>query len=242
LSGLKAERESLFQRIASAGGGRGDVATVKDLAEERQGLRAQMADAQKKLERILADKLPFHLMPKQLLNEFRAQLKGEIALAEWQSECRSLQPKREKFSQAFLGDSGPRFNPELTDAQLGVIRERIETAWASLFHPAPSNCAENVIHSYLHEGLREKALAFLGTIQVGQQEVHDLLAEQKALDEQIAELNRKIARVEGIDRDGTLNQLTANLNRLGAEMEDLEKIIKDKEREEYSLEVTVSNP
>jgi DNA sulfur modification protein DndD len=241
LNMLKAERESLFQRITSAGGGRGDIATVKDLAEERQGLRSQMADAQKQLERILADKLPFHLMPKQLLTDFKAQLKGEIALAEWQAECRTLQPKRDKFEQSFLGDSGPSITPELTAEQLVVVKSRIETAWASLFHPAPTNCAEEVVHGYLHDGLREKALSFLGTIQVGQQEVHDLLARQKSLEEQIGELNRKIARVEGIDRDGTLNELTANLNRIGSEMDILEQAIKDKEREEYSLEVTVSN-
>lgn len=238
---LKAERESLFQRITSAGGGRGDIATVKDLAEERQGLRTQMGDAQKQLERILADKLPFHLMPKQLLMAFKAQLKGEIALAEWQAECRTLRPKRDKFEQSFLGDSGPCFNPKLTAEQLNVVKSRIESAWASLFHPAPTNCAENVVHGYLHEGLRERALNFLGTIQVGQQEVHDLLARQKALEEQIGELNRKIARVEGIDRDGTLNVLTANLNRISSDMEIVEQAIKDKEREEYSLEVTVNN-
>jgi DNA sulfur modification protein DndD len=241
LSLLKADRESLFQRIASAGGGRGDIATVKDLAEERQALRSQMGDAQKQLERILADKLPFHLMPSQLLSDFRQQLTGEIALAEWQAECRTLQPKRDKFERTFLGDSVPGFDPPLTDEQLNVVKTRIEAAWASLFHPAPTNCANQVLHSYLHEGLREKALSFLGTIQVGQQEVHDLLSQQKALEGQIGELNRKIARVEGIDRDGTLNELTATLSRKGVEIEALEQSIKDKEREEYGIEVTVSN-
>ena len=82
LNVLKAERESLFQRITSAGGGRGDIATVKDLAEERQGLRSQMGDTQKQLERILADKLPFHLMPKQLLTDFKAQLLSLIHISE----------------------------------------------------------------------------------------------------------------------------------------------------------------
>ena len=241
LNQLKAERESLFQRITSAGGGRGDIATVKDLAEERQGLRSQIADTQKQLERILADKLPFHLMPKQLLNEFKLQLNGEIALAGWQAECRTLQPKRDMFEQSFLGESGPIINPALSSEQLSVIKSRIEIAWASLFHPAPANCTDDVKHGYLHDGLREKALNFLGTIQVGQQEVHDLLSRQKSLEDQIGELNRKIARVEGIDRDGTLNDLTANLNRISSEMDSVEQSIKDKEREEYSIEVTVSN-
>jgi DNA sulfur modification protein DndD len=241
LDNLKAERESLFQRVASAGGGRGDIATVKDLAEERQGLRTQMSEVQKNLERILADKLPFYLMPKQLLDDFREQLHGEIALAAWQAECRALQPKREKFAQAFLSDAGPSFVPMLTTEQIVVTKERIETAWASLFHPPPSNCADTVIHSYLHDGLRQKALNFLTSIQVSQQEVHDQLASQKALDEQVAELSRKISRVEGIDRDGTLNRLKETLSRIGADIDELEKSIRDKEREEFGLTSTVAN-
>jgi DNA sulfur modification protein DndD len=241
LTQLKGERESFIERITAAGGGGGDIATVKDLVEEREGLRSNQRDVQKQLERILADKLPFHLMPRALLTEFKTQLESEIALASWEAECRSLQPKRDKFEWAFLGASTPEFQPGLSPEQLAVVKARIETAWASLFHPPPTNCAETVIHGYLHDELRERALSFLGSLSVGQQDVHDLLSQQRSLVEQIDELGRKISRVEGIDRDGTLATLKADLMRVSDEIETLENHIRSEDREVASLEVAVNN-
>lgn len=241
LSILKAERNSHFERIAASGGGGGDIATVKDLVEEREQLRNAQKDAQKALERILAEKLPFHLMPKSLLSDFKRQLNEEIALSEWQTECRSLQPKRDKFEAAFLTLENPAVQPPLTDEQVDAVKRRIEVAWASLFHPAPANCAEKVIHPYLHESLRTRALSFLDSLSVGQQEVHDLLGEQREFGERIDELNRKISRVEGIDRDGTLAELKTNLTKISGEIEALEDVIRTEEREAVGLDISVTN-
>ncbi|MCZ2406157.1 MAG: DNA sulfur modification protein DndD [Burkholderiales bacterium] len=241
LDELKAERNSYFERITAAGGGGGDIATVKDLVEEREQLRNAQREVQKSLERILADKLPFHLMPRTLLQEFRTQLQREVALTEWQAECRALQPKRAKFENAFLGAATPEISPELTEEQVAAIKGRIETAWASLFHPPPANCADTITHSYLHESLRDRALSFLDSIDVGQQEVLDLLNQQRDYTSRIEELNRKISRVEGIDRDGTLAELKKNLSRVTADIDAMETHIKDDEREVIGLEVTVNN-
>lgn len=241
LDELKAERNSYFERITAAGGGGGDIATVKDLVEEREQLRNAQREVQKSLERILADKLPFHLMPRTLLQEFRTQLQREVALTEWQAECRALQPKRAKFENAFLGAATPEISPELTEEQVAAIKGRIETAWASLFHPPPANCADTITHSYLHESLRDRALSFLDSIDVGQQEVLDLLNQQRDYTSRIEELNRKISRVEGIDRDGTLAELKRNLSRVTADIDAMETHIKDDEREVIGLEVTVNN-
>lgn len=241
LDELKAERNSYFERITAAGGGGGDIATVKDLVEEREQLRNAQREVQKSLERILADKLPFHLMPRTLLQEFRTQLQREVALTEWQAECRALQPKRAKFENEFLGAASPEISPELTVEQVAAIKGRIETAWASLFHPPPANCAETITHSYLHESLRDRALSFLDSIDVGQQEVLDLLNQQRDYTSRIDELNRKISRVEGIDRDGTLVELKKNLSRVTADIDAMETHIKDDDREVIGLEVTVNN-
>lgn len=241
LGELKAELSSYIKRITAAGGGGGDIATVKDLVEEREQLRNAQREVQKSLERILADKLPFHLMPRTLLQEFRTQLQREVALTEWQAECRALQPKRAKFENAFLGAATPEISPELTEEQVAAIKGRIETAWASLFHPPPANCADTITHSYLHESLRDRALSFLDSIDVGQQEVLDLLNQQRDYTSRIEELNRKISRVEGIDRDGTLAELKKNLSRVTADIDAMETHIKADEREVISLEVTVNN-
>jgi DNA sulfur modification protein DndD len=241
LAALKDERTSLFERIAAAGGGGGDIATVKDLVEEREQYRSAQRDTQKALERILAEKLPFHLMPRSLLAEFKKQLQREVALVAWETECRALQPKRDKFERAFLGADEPAITPALTDAQIAAMKARIETAWASLFHPPPTDCADKLVHNYLHEGLRERALQFLNSISVGQQDVHDLLSSQREHQERIEELNRKIHRVEGIDRDGTLAELKRQLNDINSGIEELESRLKDDAREIIGLEVTVGN-
>jgi len=241
LDALKAERSSLIQRITAAGGGGGDIATVKDLVEEREQLRHGQRDVQKSLERILADKLPFHLIPRSLLQGFRTQLQREVALTQWQAECRALQPKRAEFEQAFLGASTPEISPRLTDAQVTAIKARIEEAWASLFHPPPSNCADEITHGYLHENLRERALSFLDSIDVGQQEVLDLLGRQNDLAVRIEDFTRKISRLEGIDRDGTLDELKKHLDRVSQEIDDMEAHIRDDDREIIGLEVTVNN-
>jgi DNA sulfur modification protein DndD len=241
LAQLKEERTSYIDRITAAGGGGGDIATVKDLVEEREQLRAAQKESQKALERILAEKLPFHLMPKALLGEFKNQLQKEIALSDWQAECRALQPKRDQFEKAFLGATNPEISPALTESQVTALKSRIETAWASLFHPPPSNCADKVVHGYLHESLRDRALQFLDSISVGQQEVHDLLAEQRDYAERVEELNRKISRVEGIDRDGTLAELKGQLSRVSAEIDQLDDLIREEDRQIGGLQVTVDN-
>ncbi len=239
LDAAKSERTSLIERITAAGGGGGAIASVADLVEERTQLGNDLKVVQRKLERILGEKLPFHLMPSALLTEFRAQLHKEVALERWEAECRALQPKREQFATSFLGAKEPDITPALTAEQVIAIRSRIETAWASLFHPPPENCAEEVQHPYLGTDLRRKALEFLDTIAVGQQEVGELLDEQRRLQDRIDELRRRITRLEGVDRDGTLSDLTSTLNRVTAEIDDLEAHIRDEARQMAGLEVTV---
>lgn len=241
LEELKADRASYLERITAAGGGGGDIATVKEYVEEREQLRNAQRETQKALERILADKLPFHLMPRALLQEFRTQLEREVALTAWLAECRTLEPKRAKFERAFLDASAPAIAPPLTDEQVAAIKGRIETAWASLFHPPPANCAQTITHGYLHGNLRERALAFLDSIDVGQQEVHELLSRQRDYAVRIEDLNRKISRIEGIDRDGTLAELKQNLGTVSNAIDELETRIRNDERDFIGLEVSVNN-
>jgi DNA sulfur modification protein DndD len=240
LDAAKSERTSLFERITSAGGGGGALATVADLVEERTQLGNDLKGVQTKLERIVGEKLPFHLMPQVLLKEFRNQLHGEAALEQWEAECQALQPKREQFASAFLSADEPYIIPPLSTGQVEAIRSRIETAWASLFHPPPENCAESVQHPYLGADLRRKALDFLDSISVGQKEVNELLEEQRRLQERIDELRRRITRLEGVDRDGTLTDLTNDLNKITAEIDDLESLIRDEARQIAGFEVTVN--
>lgn len=234
------EREALIERFTAAGGGGGEIATVKELVEEREQLRTAHRDAQRALERIISEKLPFHLMPRQLVMDFRHQLKEELRLAQWQSECRALQPRRQQFEDAFLGCASPEIRPDLTAEQLDALKVRIESAWASLFHPPPDGCAREVVHSYLHERLKTKAIQFVESLTVGREEVETLLSDQRSLLERIDELTKKISRVEGIDKDGTINQLRAELARVTADMDALDERIREDERKAFAVETTVN--
>lgn len=238
---LRAEQQSLLNRITAAGGGGGDIATVKDLVEEREQLRNRLRDIQRRLEGILSGRLPFHLLPKGLLEDFRRQLLAEVKLADWDAEKRALEPRKAEFESAFMGQTSPEIAPALTDDQLNAIRVRLESAWASLFYPPPEDCAKEVVHDYLHDALRHKALAFMDTISLGQREIHDLLNEQHALQQRIDELGRKISRLEGIDRDGTLAALKKELEGLQQRMDDLSERIRSDDRKITTLQAQVQS-
>lgn len=238
---LRAEQQSLVERITAAGGGGGDIATVKDLVEEREQQRNRLKDSQKRLEDILSDRLPFHLVPRPLLDEFRNQLIAEMKRFEWESEKRALEPRKAQFENSFLSQTTPEIQPSLTEEQLSAIKTRMESAWTSLFYPPPDDCAKEVLHDYLHDALRQKTLEFLATISLGQKEVHDLLNEQHALQQRVDELGRKISRLEGIDRDGTLTILKNQLESVQHKMDDLIERIRIDDRKITTLEAQVAS-
>lgn len=240
LSILREERYALIERITSAGGGGGDIATVKDLVEEREQLRNKVKDSQRRLEEILSGRLPFHLMTKDLLESFRDQLEAEIKLFQHESEKQALEPRQAAFESAFMAQTTPVIDPALTPEQLVVIRKRIEDAWASLFFPPPEDCAKEVIHGYMHGPVRQKALDFLGNIPLGQKEIQDILYEQTSLTQRVDELGRKISKLEGIDRDGTLTALKKQLDGALKGIEELEERIRVDNRQVVALESVVT--
>jgi DNA sulfur modification protein DndD len=237
---LRAEQQALVERITSAGGGGGDIATVKELVEEREQIRNSLRESHKKLEEILSGRLPFHLISKDLMDEFRHQLVSEIKWFDWDAEKRTLEPRKAQFEAAFLSQTVPSINPELSEQQLDAIKKRMEMAWATLFYPPPSDCAEEIVHDYLHESLRSKALDFLKTINLGQKEIHDLLNDQHGFQQRTDELGRKISRLEGIDRDGTLSSLKKQLEEVQIKLDELGEHARVDDRKVAALESQVS--
>jgi len=233
---LRAEQQSLVDRVTAAGGGGGDIATVKDLVEEREQYRGKLRDSQRKLEVILAGRLPFHLLPKELMENFRDQLIAEIKLSDWESEKRALEPRKAEFEQAFLAQTSPGVDPPLSATQLVAIKLRLEAAWASLFYPAPDDCAKVIMHDYFHDAMRKKALDFMDTVSLGQKEIRDLLAEQNSLQLRVDELGRKVSRLEGIDRDGTLAGLKKSLNDVISNMDALAERVRNDNRQIDTLQ------
>lgn len=236
---LRNEQQSLIERITSIGGGGGDIGTVKELVEEREQYRNKLRESHKKLEEMLAGKLPFHLVPRELTEEFRSQLVGEINYFEWENEKRALEPRKAQFESAFLSHEKPEYNPALTDAQIEALRSRLETAWTSLFYPPPEGCATEIVHEYFNEKLRTRALEFLASIPLGQRDIRDLISEQQSLTQRAEELGRKITRLEGVDRDGTLSNLKKSLEAVQGQLDVLSDGARSDDRKLVSLEATV---
>lgn len=238
---LRAEQQSLVERITSSGGGGGDIATVKELVEEREQNRNKIRESHRALEEILSGRLPFHLVPKGLIDEFKSQLEAEVKWFSWDAEKRSLEPRKIEFQSAFNSQSEPVIEPELSDEQQASIKARLDFAWDALFYPPPNDCAKEIVHQYLHESQRVAALDFLKSINLGQKEIQDLLNEQHALQQRTDELGRKISRLEGIDRDGTLTNLKIQLEAVQKRIEALSDKVRIDDRTMITLEAQVNS-
>ncbi|MCZ4288420.1 DNA sulfur modification protein DndD [Hoeflea alexandrii] len=238
---LSGEFDSLMERITTAGGGGGDTATYKDLIEEREQVKNRLRDIQRRLEEILTSRLPFHFVSRAVKDVFREQLLGETRLHQWDSEKRALEPRQREFEAAFAGQYDPPLDPPLTDQQLEAIRTRINAAWAALFYPPPEDCAKVVEHDYLSPEERNRTLEALETVSLGQQEIQDVLRAQSEHQDRIEDLSRKISRLEGIDRDGTLSGLTDELKRVQSQLGELEEEARGEDRRLVALEAQGSS-
>jgi DNA sulfur modification protein DndD len=110
-----------------------------------------------------------------------------------------------------------------------------------LFYPAPDDCAKTIVHDYLHESQIPKALEFLKNLSLGRQEIKDLLAAQHALDQRNNDLSRKISRLDGIDRDGTLATMKTELEGVTKQIDLLIDQGRDQDRSVIGLEAQVGN-
>lgn len=238
---LEGEFQSLLERVTAAGGGGGDTATYKDLIEEREQMRSQLREAHKQLEDVLAVRLPFHLVSKDLIAAYHTQLMEEQRWFQWDAEKRALEPRQLEFKSAYEEQSDPPIDPPLTRDQLTAIRSRMNAAWASLFYPPPDDCAEEITHNYLSTPERERALSMLGNMSLGHEEIQEVLRKEADLADRIDELGRKITRLEGIDRDGTLSSLTAELKRIQDRMTALDDEWRTDDRRLVALDSQISS-
>ena len=238
---LRAEQQSLLERITSSGGGGGDIATVKELVEEREQNRNRLRESHRALEEILAGRLPFHLIPKPLTEAFTAQLNEEVKWFAWDAEKRSLEPRKLEFQSAFNAQTEPVIEPVLSSLQHSAIKARLDAAWDKLFYPPPDDCAKEIIHDYLHEAQRVNTLEFLSSIRLGHKEIQDLLNDQHALQQRTDELGRKISILDGIDRDGTLDGLKKDLTETQTKLDALGDRTRVDDRAMVALEAHVDN-
>ena len=213
-NGAQAKFNALVERIAASGGTVSDVSTVKDLVEERQQYRNKLDEIRRSLEALLGTTLPILLVAPAVTARFRTMLVAEQKLLDWDVEKKSFAPRLAEFEKSFFGLPTPVISPDLEQGQSSAISARIKQAWESLFHPPPSDCADEIELSFIADRSRQDVLRSMDAVGISRGDFAKLLGQASELEGQIQEIDRRITKLEGIDRDGTLQAMKSDLGNL----------------------------
>ena len=237
----KTERSNLMHRIMALGGGGGDIANARDIVEELTRAEIDLKECQDDVEQVLGSSLSFHLISREIRNAYVNQLKAEEERIKWDTRKHSLEPDKEKFVSRFFADDAPAFNPDLTSEQHTTITHRLETAWESLFYPLPDGCAEEIIHDYVHGAKRQQVIGMMENLSIGAQDILGLLERRDNLHEKIRNLRNRLAKIEGIDRDGTLAGLNTEMSTIHVKIDQKQHELGAIEKHVSSLQININN-
>jgi len=241
LETIKAERSNLMHRIMALGGGGGDIANSRDIVEEMTRAEMEIKKCQDDLEQVLGSRLSFHLISQDIRNVYVNQLKAEEERIKWDSRKNSLEPDKAKFVSRFFSEDAPAFNPNLTSEQHSTAKQRLETAWESLFYPLPDGCAEEIIHDYIHGAKRQQVIGMMENLNIGAQDILGLLEQRDNLQEKIRNLRNRQAKIEGIDRDGTLAALNTEVTAIHGKIDQKQHELGSIEKQVSTLQTNIAN-
>lgn len=196
------EWNSLHDRMLTLGGIDGNLRNVKELAEKINEAKGVLHKAQQELTGMVCNKLALNLISPKLISKFLVECDGEIATRAWKNECQMLKPQREKFLNNF-SDFGD-YAPPLLAAQIEKLKEKITSAWESMFYPMPENCVENPVHEYMPDDQIRKIKDIHNNIGIGRQEIEHKLDDIKTKKRHLAGWEKQMAKLEGYDNTGDL--------------------------------------
>lgn len=235
---LQSKRTDLTNRMIQLGAGAGDVASVSDIVKQQADAETELKLTEDALDDVVATKLPFHLIAPEVLEEFSDQVQQEIARENWDSRKKNLEPEKAKFIGTFYATTEPPMQPDLTSNQEIALQARLNASWESLFYPMPDGCAEVIEHDYLG-AKRPALLQAVKGLRIGVQDVLGLVARREALQKKIRELVNRYTKIEGVDRDGTLAKLNADLLSINATLDQKQPELGDVSRQLQGLKGTI---
>lgn len=241
LDALKTDRGNLMHHIMANGGGGGDIANARDIVEEMTRAEIDLKKCQDDLEQVLGSRLSFHLISQEDRNDYMMQLNAEEERIKWDTRKNSLEPDKEKFISRFFAEDVPQFNPDLTGKQHITVVQRLETAWESLFYPLPDGCAEEIIHDYIHGAKRQQVISLMKNLSIGAQDILGLLERRDNLQEKVRSLRNRLAKIEGIDRDGTLATLKIEIDAINGKIDQKQQELGSIEKEISMLQTNINN-
>ena len=230
-------RDEVQQKLMELGAGNGNVKNVEGILHEEAEKNQSLRTCEKQLENLLADRLPFHLVSSDLMESLRTRLSQEKIRLGWDSQKQELEPRKNKFVEAF-------FNTEFLQRQnnsiKGKLADCVAEAWESLYFPRPANCAANLLHDYLEPRQRQRLDHSFSNIQVGASQIRSLVTQRKNIEVRLNELKIRRLKLEGIDNDGVLQALNQELTDIQKELEVKSKELGDLERQEIALESNIN--
>lgn len=231
---LQSQRTDLTNRMMQLGAGAGDVASVSDVVKQQADAETELKATEDALDDVVASKLPFHLVDREVMDSLYKQVREEIGREDWDNRKKSLEPEKAKFIGTFYATEEPPLQPELTPDQEAALQARLNAAWESLFYPMPEGCAEVIVHDYLGSK-RAALLQAMDGLRLGAGDVLGLVAKRESLQKKIRELINRYSKIEGVDRDGTLAKLNSELLRVNAELDQKQRDLGDIERQIQGL-------
>lgn len=241
LDTLKTARADLLNRIMALGGGGGDIANARDIVAEMTRSEGDLKTCQDSLELMLGSRLPFHLISMETREVYISQLKAEEERIGWDARKNNLEPDREKFIDRFFGEDAPRFDPDLSPTQHDTVIQRLQTAWESLFYPLPDNCADEIVHNYIHGAKRQQMIGLMESLNIGAQDILSLLEQRDNLQEKIHNLRNRLTKIEGIDRDGTLAVIKGEVETLNTKIDKKQLEMGAIEKQSLTLQTDINN-
>ncbi|TAK72453.1 MAG: DNA sulfur modification protein DndD [Betaproteobacteria bacterium] len=237
---LQLRRTDLTNRMMQNGAGAGDVASVSDVVKQQADAETDLKATEDALDDVVAAKLPFHLVAPELLEELSKQVREEIARESWDARKKNLEPEKAKFIGTFYATTEPPLQPDLTPDQKAALQARLDAAWESLFYPMPDGCADSIMHDYLG-AKRPALLEAMDGLRMGAQDVLGLVAKREALQKKIRELVNRYTKIEGVDRDGTLAKLNAELTGVNATLDQKQRDLGDVERQMQGIKGSIDS-
>jgi DNA sulfur modification protein DndD len=235
------KRDEIQHKLLSLGVGNYNIKNVEEILNEEASKKQQKITCEKNLESLLADKLPFHLITNSLMNSLDNRFLSEKIRLDWDIQKQELEPRKNKFSQAFFNTDFIEKFTQLNQHIKNDLVDCIAQAWETLYFPRPDDCAEEIVHNYLEPKQRQKLENSYLSIKIGANDIRELLATKQSIDNRLSELKRSRIKLESIDNDGVLQKLNAELADIQEKLEKKHKEFGDLERQSIALNSVIRN-
>lgn len=230
-------RDDVQREWIALGAGGGDIKSVEDIVREEGEKKRSLDECEKQLESLLADRLPFHLVSADLMESLKTRISEEKVRLDWELQKQGLEPQKNKFIAAFFNTKSMIV---LEEQEKSVLASCIAEAWETLYWPQPAGCAAVVLHDYIEPRQRQRLAESFVTIQIGANQIRELVATKKEIRSRLKELEMRRIKLEGAHDDGVLEKLQRDLTNIQSELEQLNKKMGDLERQATSLDAVIS--